>query len=244
MTRNPTNPRTGNVVFRSGGATIHAQAAYRSNRADCWQWAPVIFGETGRARPTETRKRISGEPIFSTIPLQAGTHSLELLPRDTIVAGVALVPEEEAKTFSGWGELPEGTLVCMASAAAVKGDAWTTRQPDRAPAELIVKSLNSEPTAFAVETFSFNSRFCGQQFVTLPRAKLVKREKDAGFLTLLYPRLTDMETPRIERRKDGAVITWEKATDRIDISRRNILVRRRHRDEDREEIFRYRRPAF
>jgi len=244
MTRNPASRRTGTVVFRCGDMTIHAQAAYRSNRADCWQWAPVVFGDSGRVDWTATRNRTSGEPIVSTVALPAGTQSLLLFPKNTVVAGVALVPEDQAKDFSGWGALPEGSSTCMAAAATINGNGWSLGRPERPPAELLVSSLNNEPAAFALETFSFNTRFHNRQFITLPRAKLVKRQPEANFLTLLYARLPDMELPRIQRRKDGAVITWKHATDNISTSPEEILVRRHHRGEDRQELFRYRRPAF
>ena len=220
MKKNPESERTGAFAFRIGESDFNGSIAFRSRCANCWQWAA-----SGNA-----------------MALSVGRQTLRIFPRDTIFAKVALIPEEKAKDYKGWADLPEGALVRSCTEAVVTGDAWTKKTANRSPAELLVASLNLEPAAFAADSFSFNTRFYGQQFITLPRAKLFKRQPAANFLTLLYPYLPEMEKPKILREKDGAVITWKNAADTIRITDTEIVVQRKHQD-GKEEVFRYKRPA-
>ncbi|MCF7853335.1 MAG: hypothetical protein K9N51_00945 [Candidatus Pacebacteria bacterium] len=243
MKRNPESGRTGNFAFRLGESTYNALAAFRSNRAACWQWGAVIFREGGHADHAATRRRVSGEPVVSTVSLAAGKQTLRVLPRNTIFAKIALIPEDEAAVFNGWGELPSGALARSHTDAVITGDAWKRHSSERPPAELLVASLNLEPAIFAQDSFSFNTRFHGQQFITLPRGRLIKRQAASNFLTLLYAYLPGMEQPAIRREKNGAVIRWEHAVDTVTTTETEILVRR-ERDDGKQEVFRYKRPQW
>jgi WD40 repeat protein len=211
----------GSFSFRIGEANARATIGPRVTRGNCWQWVPA-----GNA-----------------MPLPAGKQTLVILPGGALFGKIALIPEAQAKEYSGWGELPAGSLSFSCTEAVVTGGAWKLESAKRPPAELLVTSLNSEPVEFAADTFSFRTRFYGQIPITLPRARLIKRQPDANFLTLLYPYLPGMEQPKISKGKDGAVLAWQRAIDTIRITPEEILVSRKHQD-GKEELFHYRRPVF
>ncbi len=220
MKGNPESERTGAFAYSIGEATFNVNAGFRSRGANNWQWA------------------VAGDPVA----LGAGKQVMRILPRNTIFAKVALIPEAEAKEYRGWAELPESALRRSCTEAVVSGDAWSERSAERSPAELLVASLNTDPVSVTEDAVSFHTRFHGQQFITLPRTRLVKRQPSANFLTLLYPYLPEMEKPGIQKGEGGAVLTWKAAVDTIRTSGDEIVVVRKHRD-NREEVFRYQRPG-
>jgi len=244
-------PSGGDVLpFRVGDARYRARLAIR--RGGWRQWAHAVFGEGGGEDLPAMRRRMSGEPVLSAIRLEAGAHTLVIEAGGAQFAKLALVPvDPERETtfgderlegvipsassdrfridptvFNGWGALPEGTLVLSHEEATVTGDGWTVHKPERPAPALLVAALCADPVAFAAEAFSFNTRFYGQQFISLPRAKLIKHQVEANFPTLVYPHLPGMDVPTIERGADRAEIRWINAVDTVKFNRDGISVQR------------------
>ncbi len=216
MKSNPDSKRTGSFAWQLGDTKYSGQLAFKSRCGNNWQW--LAAGDA--------------------LSLTAGKHELLLLPSNTIVAKVAMIPVDMAKEYSGWGDIPTGSLVLSYADAVVTGDAWVQKSPERERAELLVASLNNAPSTFQTETFSFKTRFYGQQFITLPRTKLVQHQVEANFLTLVYPYLPGMQKPEIRREDDGATIFWKDITDTVRVQNDKIVVQRTHKN-GKEERFEY-----
>jgi len=218
MKSNPDSKRTGQFAWKLGDSKYSGSLAFKSRCRNSWQW--LAAGDV--------------------LPLTIGKHQLRLLPRNTIAAKVALIPGAKAKDYSGWGDLPDGSLVRSYEDAVVTGGAWVQKSSARAPAELLVASLNNDTTTFQTETFSFKTRFYGHQFITLPRTKLVQHQVEANFLTLVYPYLPGMQQPEIRKENDGATILWKDVTDTVHVQDSTIMVQRTHKS-GKEERFQYQR---
>ncbi len=236
--------------FRLGETIYRARLAIR--RGGWRQWTHAVFGQGGGEDLPAMRQRMSGEPVLSAIRLDAGAHTLVVGAGDARFAKIALVPvDPERETtfgderlegvvssassdrfridptvFNGWGELPEGTLVLSHKEATISGDRWGVQEPERPAPELLVAALCADPVAFAAESFSFNTRFYGQQFISHPRAKLSKRQVEANFPTLVYPYLPGMAVPTVVRGDGRAEIRWPNAVDTVEFNRDGISVRR------------------
>lgn len=260
------DPSGGDVFpFRVGENRYRAHLAIR--RGGWRQWAHAVFDEGGGDDLPALRRRLSGEPVASAIRLKAGATTLVAGEGDARFAKIALVPVDPERqscfgderregiipsassdriridptVFNGWGALPEGTLVLSHEAAVVTGDGWTVQKPERPAPELLVAALCSDPVDFAIESFGFNTRFYGQQFIAHPRAKLVKRQVEANFPTLVYPHLPRMDVPTVARGDGRAEIRWSNAVDRVEFDRAGIVVLRQV-DNGEIERFEYRFP--
>ncbi len=260
-------PSGGGVFpFRVGETNYRARLAIR--RGGWRQWAQAVFGEGGSTDLQAVRQRMSGEPVLSAILLEAGAHILVVGAGDARFAKIALVPVDpergtsfgderlegvissassdrfriDSTVFNGWGELPAGTLIRSHEQAVVTGDGWGIEKPERPAPELLVAALCADPVEFTAEIFSFNTRFYGQQFIAHPRAKLIKRQVEANFPTLVYPYLPGMEMPTVVRGDGRAEIRWPNAVDTVRFDRDGINVRRQAQA-GKSGRFEYRFPA-
>ena len=169
----------GPFAFRLGPHTRNTTVGARTTRENCWQWVP--------AGPA--------------LALEAGRQTLAVLPRAMIFAQVALIPEAQAQTYAGWGDLPEGSLARSCSEAVISGESWKLESPARPAAELLVASLNRGPGADGGGYLQLPHAFLRAGPDDAASRRLVKRQPEANFLTLIYPYLRDGSNRRFAGRR-------------------------------------------